>query len=288
MLKVFAKILDLIFPEQFTCNLCGEELKEASLSGLCDVCENALVKNNGNKCQKCSSPILDESNYCLNCQNNKRYFDSASSVFVYTGAAKILINRFKFANQKYLYKTLVHFMLNDFAEKNFPADILVSVPMSDKKFKKRGFNQSALLAEELAKKLNIDYCDCMRKTRETAGQHELSRALRLTNLEGAFSVTDKNLVKGKAVVIIDDTFTTGSTVSEIAKVLLAAGAKSVNALCFAATKLKSDGESAEDEINVKEKFGVKKRKKYKKDKNSSFYLPESLLSQKSSYNPYIQ
>lgn len=287
MLKIFTKILDLIFPEQFTCNFCGEELKEHSSSGLCENCESALIKNNGNKCQKCSSPILDESKYCLNCQNNKRYFDSASSVFVYTGVAKTLINRFKTSNQKYLYKTLVYYMLNEFAEKNFPADILVSVPMSDKKLKKRGYNQSALLAGELAKRLNVSYCDCLIKTRDTLGQHELPRAERLTNLNGAFSVTDKNLVKGKSVVIIDDTFTTGSTVSEIAKELYEAGAASVNALCFAATKLKADGESVDDEIIVKEKFGVKNRKKYKKDKNSSFYLPKTLSFKKSRFNPYI-
>ena len=260
-MKFLNKFLDLLFPEKYSCNLCGKELKSEAPSGLCDECENTLKRNDKNKCEKCSSPITDESHYCLNCQNLTRHFDRAYSVFVYEGGAKRIILNLKLRNEKYLIKTMVHFMFNDFISNNYPADILVSVPMFYKKLKRRGFNQSELLAKSLAEKLNIEYCDCLVKVKDTVGQHELGRTERLTNVSDVFAVTDKHLVNDKAVVIIDDTFTTGSTVSEIAKELYKAGAKSVNVLCFAATKIANLNENIEDELKIEKKFGKRIKKK---------------------------
>ena len=110
------------------------------------------------------------------------------------------------------------------------ADSLAFVPMTKRARRKRGYNQSRLLAEELSRRSGKQFLDAAEKRRETSMQKSLGRREREKNLKGCFRVTDKGAVRGKRIVIVDDTFTTGSTVSELARTLLHAGAERVYAL----------------------------------------------------------
>ena len=107
--------------------------------------------------------------------------------------------------------------------------------MTDKALKRRGYNQSRLLAEKLSVLINVPVFDCIKKVKETQRQATLGRAERLKNLDGAFRVFDKKLIAGKSVLIIDDVSTTGATAQVIAKRLKSAGAKIVNLLTVAST-----------------------------------------------------
>ena len=115
-------------------------------------------------------------------------------------------------------------------------DVVVPVPVSADTLRKRGYNQSALLARALARQAGLPCAEkALKKSRPTTPQMRLDRQGRLENLKGAFAA-DAPRVKGKKVLLVDDIVTTGSTLEECAKTLLAAGAAGCGALCVAATE----------------------------------------------------
>lgn len=123
------------------------------------------------------------------------------------------------------------------------ADFIVPVPMYRENLRKRGFNQSELIAKEVGRILDIEVrTDIVSKNRKTLPQKELTKAQRKVNLKGAFSVADKSEVKNKRILIIDDVCTTGSTVSEIANLLTECGAESIFCACACKTPELKRGE----------------------------------------------
>ena len=104
--------------------------------------------------------------------------------------------------------------------------VVVPVPLSAQRLKKRKYNQSALLAHTVAQELDLSYCDGIHKTRETTAQMKLGRKDRLRNLEGAF-VANPALVKGATILLIDDIITTGATITAATNALTEAGARKV-------------------------------------------------------------
>lgn len=112
---------------------------------------------------------------------------------------------------------------------SFPQpDILIPIPLAKKRQKERGFNQSEEIGKELSKFLKIPLVNnALIKVRETLPQVELSGKEREENIKGAFWCRDENMVKNKTIFLVDDVFTTGSTMEEAARVLKEAGAKKV-------------------------------------------------------------
>lgn len=113
-------------------------------------------------------------------------------------------------------------------------DLIVPVPLHKTRLKERGFNQSLLLSRALAKVcgLPIDYIN-LKRTRATSPQINLKGKDRITNVKGAFAVKNNAPFKGKGILLIDDVYTTGATVSECCKVLKKAGAEDINVLTLA-------------------------------------------------------
>ena len=112
--------------------------------------------------------------------------------------------------------------------------VLIPVPLDSKKLQIRGYNQSEELAKELSKVLQIPIItNCLIKIKHTDSQKDLSKAEREKNLEGAFEVKNPEEIMGKKIFLVDDVYTTGSTMQECAKVLKNAGTKSVWGLCLA-------------------------------------------------------
>ncbi len=207
----------------FTCDLCGREVFGGER--VCDRCRSALPWNDRNICPLCGRRV-GEPGICLECKKKRLTVDKARSPLLHEGEAARIVHRMK--KQKYFYRTAAELMLPMIDE--FGADALVFVPMTEKAFKKRGYNQSRLIAEELSRSSGIPLLDAVRKIHETGAQKSLGRTEREKNLEGCFHVFDRKGVKNKHLLIIDDTLTTGSTVSELATVLKRAGAKTVDAL----------------------------------------------------------
>lgn len=112
------------------------------------------------------------------------------------------------------------------------AHMLVPVPMYQPELRKRGFNQSKLIADELSKRLSIPVCsDAVAKSYETLPQKTLGSSERKVNMHGAFSVTKPAAVAGKTIILVDDVCTTGSTLAEAAAVLLESGAARIYCAC---------------------------------------------------------
>ena len=144
-----------------------------------------------------------------------------SSAFLYTGKFKRAVLNFKLRHKKQ-YSPQLAFFIAKSVERNFPDmifDYITFVPTYKKSSNKYGYNQSELLAKDLSELLRIPCYPTLVKTRKTKPQHDLCAKLRSTNLKGAFKVIDKEIIKGRSILLIDDIVTTGSTLGECAKTL---------------------------------------------------------------------
>ena len=246
LLNIARKIKDALFPMDCTCDVCGEELVADTRYRLCSRCVDELPFADGHRCLSCGVPLKDESDYCNRCQYQKYAFVKNRSPLVYDGLAKKAIYTLKFGKKKYIAQTLGALMADEFLKSGMQAEIIVFVPMTDKEEKKRGFNQSELLAQEVGGRLDIPVLPALVKIKDTSAQKELRGKDRATNLEGAFSCAFGQ-VKGRKLLLVDDIFTTGATADECAKVLLKAGAREVNVLTCAVTRLKTPMEEGEQQ-----------------------------------------
>lgn len=131
---------------------------------------------------------------------------------------------FKFRNKPWLAEALAAQLLPVLPE---DFDLLVPVPLHPNRFRERGYNQSALLAKALAEQSGIPWQPCLQRVRDTPHQTGLNRSQRLENLEGAFALHKKANIAGKRIVIVDDVFTTGTTLRQCAKVLHQHGASQI-------------------------------------------------------------
>lgn len=219
----------------FTCDICGRELFTGDR--VCPVCLKALPRIEPPFCPLCGRKVGEEG-ICLECKQEPPKTDLARSVLLHEGEAERLIVRFK-RGEKFLMHTHAFLLLPKLKECFPEADGLVFVPMTKKAEKKRGYNQSRLLAEELSARSGVPMLDVAVKQRETAPQKRLGRRERQKNLEGCFHISDRAAVKKKKHVIVDDTFTTGATTGELADALKRAGAAAVYALTVTSVRNKT-------------------------------------------------
>ncbi len=235
--QIINKVIDAVFPQNETCDVCLEELPFKTRLNLCSSCLEKLPFNDKKVCLCCGAPVENEADYCLRCMDTKRAFDKCRSVFVYDGLAKKVLLSFKYGEKKYLKNLLAKLMTDKYLSERFEADVVTFVPMTKKEQRKRGYNQSELLAREIANSLSLECRPSLEKVKESPEQKSLSAKERAENLKGVFSCSDAAL-KGKRVLLIDDVFTTGATANECSGVLLKAGASNVLVLTACVTALK--------------------------------------------------
>lgn len=227
-------IKDLFYPSEYKCLICGEELNHNTLYSICDDCMEKLPFNNGKVCLRCSEPINTMASYCINCKNTKPYYTKNTSLFLYEDPIREIIRKLKYDNKKYLAHTFSNMIAGEVSRMDVSFDIVIPVPLYYKRLKYRGYNQSELLTESLKTKLNLNVdTTALIKIRNTRTQANLTRTERMENLKDAFKVTDKAKVKGKTILLIDDVFTTGTTINECSKTLIEAGAKAVYSVTLA-------------------------------------------------------
>lgn len=217
---------DVLFPK--LCLLCGKEGDY-----LCPDCQSCLDVSEHRFCL-CDTPkILSKGNKCSNCESKKidgLYF----AVSYENKLIKKIIHQFKYEPfVKDLAKPLTnliiaHFLLLNKGNQIWKNKILIPVPLSRKKLKARGFNQAEEIAKILAKTWQIPlFPNCLIKTRATLPQTELSGKERKENMKGSYKVDNEELIKGKNVILIDDTYGTGATMEEAVRTLKEAGVREV-------------------------------------------------------------
>jgi ComF family protein len=153
------------------------------------------------------------------------------------GILKDIVILFKYRGFLVLGKNLATFVLNALGREEalwWELDSIIPVPLSPEKEKQRGFNQASILAKELAVQKNIELIEGqLIKVKTTPSQTSLKAAERRKNLKGAFEVVHDHEIKGKIVLLVDDVYTTGSTLQECSLILMKAGALEVRALTIA-------------------------------------------------------
>ena len=229
--KVYFKFINFLFPEYITCCFCKEELYEKGL--ICEKCIERLpfIKEG---CKKCGCEVVS-GDYCVRCKNAEFDFDGSLAVCDYDDFVKNIIYKYK-NGDKYLYEPLAFLMEHKIKSSGWNIDLLAFVPITERVLKKRGYNQSGLIADYLSKRLNIPCHNAFIKIKESDFQKHITARQRRKNVKGVFLLKDKENVKGKDVLIIDDIITTGSTLSECARVFKSGGAKSVRCCTFSAVK----------------------------------------------------
>ena len=166
----------------------------------------------------------------------KNEFDEHIYMFKYEGAIRRIILQYKFQEKSYLYKTIVNFLLKN--KKMFEIiktyDTIVPVPISKKRKKTRGYNQSYLIAREIADKVEIRIDNkCLFKTKNIIEQSKLNKEERTNNIKGVYELKNSYRLENKKILLIDDIYTTGSTVNECCKVLKKANPKEIDVLVIA-------------------------------------------------------
>lgn len=221
----------ILFLRDIKCIFCGKELDKDSRYCACSDCLKNLPFINQKECQKCGEPIESLAEYCMSCKNHvDRGFDKARAVFLYDGEIVGAIARFKFFGERYLGEYLSKFLLDKYITENFCDDVVVPAPISQKRAKSRGYNQSELLCDAFQKYgMKVDTTS-LAKILETKDQVGLGYKDRQQNLVGAFKVLDKRAIMGKKILLVDDIFTTGATATEISEILKKAGANRVDVL----------------------------------------------------------
>lgn len=232
--------LDLLFPP--LCPLCGRRLDEGRRDPLCGDCWRDLERLKPPFCPSCGVPFGSfeagpaVSHRCESCRRRPPPFAYARSVTVYGDTVRDALHALKFRRDR----TLAHPLGDLLAEEGAGVvpvavvDYLVPVPLYPRREAERGFNQSALLARRVGRRWDIPVVEgVLRRTRPTSPQTDLSGDERRRNVSGAFAVRRRHAVGDRHVLLIDDIFTTGATVSECARVLLAAGAAAVGVLTVA-------------------------------------------------------
>ncbi|QSX05059.1 ComF family protein [Sedimentibacter sp. zth1] len=233
MISFIESFLELIYPEKNICQICNIYDESINDNYICKDCYAELQKILSPFCIKCNKGIDYNSEYglCKECIRKSRYFDAIRSPYYYKGNVKKLIHDYKYCNKPYYYKLfgklLVDYMI-DIDYTNF--DFIISVPLHKIKQRKRGYNQSELIAKYISKKFSIPYLDILKRVNNTTKQSNLSASSRQINLKNAFAIKSNrflNTIKGKKILIVDDIFTTGTTINECSKILLTNGTSNV-------------------------------------------------------------
>jgi len=230
MLPQLAKLkgvaLDLLFPQ-----LCVGCSREGSF--ICSTCSGLLPKIVPPLCPRCGKP-QPNGVLCPACVGWRAEIDGIRSPFRFDGVIRQAIHQLKYKNLRAVARPLSQLLAEYLVTNPLPGEVLVPVPLHQKRLRERGYNQSSLLAKELGKLTNLlVVADCLMRQRHAPPQARTTTVeQRRSNVAHAFTCRDHRL-KNRQVLLIDDVATSGATLDACATALKAAGATSVWGLTLA-------------------------------------------------------
>jgi competence protein ComFC len=228
-LDLLTGITSLLYPP--VCAICRANIRAGQ--HLCDNCDAKAVRIIAPFCQTCSEPFegaITGAFTCANCAHRTIHFDAAVAAYRSRGIVREIVHEFKYGRQIYLRHLVARWLyaaLDDERLRERRFDVMVPVPLHATRQRERGFNQASLLAELLSAQISVPSKALLERVRYTTTQTALDRAERMENLHNAFRLRKNANVRDLCVLLIDDVLTTGSTLSECARVLKRAGAISV-------------------------------------------------------------
>jgi len=187
-------------------------------------------------CKKCKIKLKYGLEDCNILKVYDKDYNFLITLFPYEGVIRKLLLEYKFKNKKYLYllfSDLIYYSLKDYI-KEIKIDYIIPVPISFKRYKERGYNQSYLISKKISHLLDIKLLRfSLIKIKNNKRQSELCEKERINNVKNVYKVFRKNLLKNKVVLLIDDIYTTGSTINECSKILKKVNVKCIIALTIA-------------------------------------------------------
>ncbi len=224
------------------CVGCGLLLGSDPVPFFCRGCWERIAPLKGPACARCDQPFVSHAatsftpdHQCQHCLERPPAYDRAWTLFPYLPPLQDAICAFKYRGKYALAKPLASLMIHALPP-TLEADVILPVPLHPSRLRAREYNQSLLFADRIGRHLRTPvWPSALVRLLATDPQTTLSRQERLRNLRQAFSVRQPEAVAGKRVLLIDDVYTTGTTVNECAKVLKKAGAASVRVLTLART-----------------------------------------------------
>ena len=252
-MRLLSPVVNLIFPTK--CQNCDSTVSaDAATAYFCKECWQGIERFDCPCCPRCglpytSHPDADNKSYyeqsaaghlCGNCRDKPPSFDMTISAGRYTGALSEAIKLFKYKKKVHLGKKLTEWALKsplvedtllNFHNPEYlhtTHTLLIPVPLHVKRLREREFNQSAIIASVIGRRFGIPVvANALIRHRHTRPQVELDGKERKENVVGAFSVEDRRIIEGKEIILVDDVYTSGSTVNECARVLKKNGAEKV-------------------------------------------------------------
>lgn len=228
---------NILYPAH--CFICSRLLtQDIDTNPVCQNCYDKILLNLPGFCKKCGlGGQTQGAQYCSACKGKKFNFRRAFSACVYEEPIKTLIHLFKYDSRLKLRKLFAEIFikfLRDYKISVREYDLFVAVPMHPTRLREREFNHSQVLAQDLAVEFNVPISSGdIERSRYGRPQMSLSERERMENIKGAFRLRHRERFSNKNILIIDDVFTTGSTVCEIALILNECNAKGVDVLTLA-------------------------------------------------------
>lgn len=214
MKNIWKFFLETIYPK--TCCFCGK----VSKTEICRACAEKVEYIGEPRCKKCGKPVrYVEQEYCYDCQKVTHEYEQGRSVWLHKTPVSNSIYQFKYQNRRIYGEFYAKEMMRLYGNlvKEWEVEAIIPVPLHRKRKRMRGYNQSGIIAKHFGKMTGIPvYSNVLIRRRYTRPQKELNGKERRENLKEAFEVT-KRWKKIKRVLIIDDIYTTGSTIDIIAK-----------------------------------------------------------------------
>ena len=221
---------EVVFPRR--CPVCDRPVQPPGAL-ICASCEGVLQKVQAPVCRRCGKQLRSNfSDLCRDCRTLQHVFERGTTVFTYHSAAGGLF-RFKYKGRQEYGKYYGRCMAQKLSEPGagilWEPDLLVPVPISERRLKKRGYNQALVLAQEISRLTGISVCgDALRRVTDTLPMKNMTPAERQNNLKKAFQAFG-NDVELNSIMLIDDIYTTGATIDACAHALYRQGARRV---CF--------------------------------------------------------
>ena len=241
-MAAFSQFLNFLYPPR--CFACGARFLLAEERRVCDDCLARVERMPEAQCEICAGPlesVMSGASRCARCAAVRPHYGKARTIARYRttaedqpGTLPALIRRHKYGLDQSAGRALAEYLGERLPVSRDDYDLIVPVPLHWRRLWWRGFNQAALLAEEVARRMRLplDAVSFARR-RSTTSQTARHHDERIKNVRRAFVVLQPERISGRRVLLIDDVMTTGATVNECARTLLASGAASVDVFTLA-------------------------------------------------------
>lgn len=228
--NIARKFLVMLYPNR--CPVCDRILHDTLI---CPACAGKIRYITQPYCYSCGKPVGHAAQeYCADCARKKHEFKQGRALFLYQGPVRGILYRYKYSNRRDYTEFLAREAVRCYGAwvRQLGIDLAMPIPLSKKRMHRRGYNQADVFGRRFCELCGLDYdAKSLVRIRNTAPQKQLSVQERKNNLKNAFKM-NRNVVKLKRILLIDDIYTTGSTIDAAALALKQAGASDIFYLCI--------------------------------------------------------